>query len=236
MANPYHFVDFHSHILPGIDDGSKSVEESLAMLDLEREQGVCVVAVTPHFYAMSDTPEHFLRKRAEALGLLRAHMTSRIPAIIPGAEVYYFEGIDQMAELDQLRLFKTNYLLLEMPDGKWTPRMVKDILALQSRGMKVMMAHIERFADDQDPEVLSLLRQHGVLFQVNASFFTGRKTQKKAFRMLSQREIAAIGTDTHNLTSRAPNFAEAVDAIRGQFGEDAVIALEAAGKRMILGK
>ena len=55
-------IDFHSHILPGIDDGSKSTEESLEMLDMLRAQGVVTVAATPHFYARENTPEVFLQK------------------------------------------------------------------------------------------------------------------------------------------------------------------------------
>ena len=57
-------IDFHSHILPGIDDGSASVEQSIAMLRMEAEQGIDHVVATPHFYPQYDTPEHFLRKRA----------------------------------------------------------------------------------------------------------------------------------------------------------------------------
>ena len=59
-------IDFHSHVLPGIDDGSPSVEASVEMLRMEAEQGIRHVVATPHFYPRHDTPEHFLRRRAEA--------------------------------------------------------------------------------------------------------------------------------------------------------------------------
>ena len=61
-----YFTDFHSHILPEIDDGSSSVEESLAMLQAERDQGIQSVVATPHFYAHHDSPERFLKRRAAA--------------------------------------------------------------------------------------------------------------------------------------------------------------------------
>ena len=64
-------VDFHSHILPGIDDGSKSVEESLAMLRMAGEQGIECVVATPHFYPRYDSPKKFLARRAEAEAQLR---------------------------------------------------------------------------------------------------------------------------------------------------------------------
>ena len=88
-------IDFHSHVLPGIDDGSHSLEESIAMLRMEAEQGVSHVIATPHFYPRHDTPEDFLRKRREAEILLREEMEkhSNLPALSVGAEVYYFPGI-----------------------------------------------------------------------------------------------------------------------------------------------
>ena len=55
-------IDFHSHILPGVDDGSQSVQESLAMLKMEAEQGIQHVIATPHFYPKHDSPEHFLER------------------------------------------------------------------------------------------------------------------------------------------------------------------------------
>ena len=64
-------IDFHSHILPGIDDGSRSVEESIALLQKEAEQGISHVVATPHFYPQLDTPERFLKRRAEAEAALR---------------------------------------------------------------------------------------------------------------------------------------------------------------------
>ena len=67
-------TDFHSHILPGIDDGSDSLETSLAMLRMEAEQGISRVVATPHFYPRYDSPEHFLKRRAEAEAVLREAM------------------------------------------------------------------------------------------------------------------------------------------------------------------
>ena len=63
-------IDFHSHILPGIDDGSKSVEMSIKMLRREAQQGISRVVATPHFYPQTDNPERFLRRRAEAERIL----------------------------------------------------------------------------------------------------------------------------------------------------------------------
>ena len=88
-------IDFHSHILPGIDDGSQSVEESIALLRKEAEQGVTQVIATPHFYPRYDAPEQFLKRRSEAEAALREEMSkhSGLPQLFVGAEVFdIYEG------------------------------------------------------------------------------------------------------------------------------------------------
>lgn len=97
-------IDFHSHVLPCMDDGSKSTEESIQMLSMLREQGVETVAATPHFYANQNTPEVFLRRRAAAWEHLRPHLTSALPHVLLGAEVHYFQGISRVNELQLLCL------------------------------------------------------------------------------------------------------------------------------------
>ena len=71
-------IDFHSHVLPGVDDGSASVAESISMLRLEVEQGIHHVVATPHFYARYDSPESFLKKRDAAEELLRSRERPRL--------------------------------------------------------------------------------------------------------------------------------------------------------------
>ena len=82
-------IDFHSHILPGMDDGSKSTQESLEMLDMLRAQGVDTVAATPHFYARENPPEVFLRRRAEAWNRLRPQLTADSPRVLLGASAMW---------------------------------------------------------------------------------------------------------------------------------------------------
>ena len=78
-------IDFHSHILPGIDDGSRNVEESLLLMTEMREQGVSTVIATPHFYADEQPVDTFLRRRTEAYDHLMARQTPDMPQIRLGA-------------------------------------------------------------------------------------------------------------------------------------------------------
>ncbi|MEF2562838.1 MAG: CpsB/CapC family capsule biosynthesis tyrosine phosphatase, partial [Negativibacillus sp.] len=93
-------IDFHAHILPKMDDGSKSAEESIAMLKIQAEQGIRCVVATPHFYAEHETPQDFLHRREHSYQSLqqeieRQGLQEQLPQIRLGAEVRYFEGISR---------------------------------------------------------------------------------------------------------------------------------------------
>ena len=126
-------IDFHTHILPQMDDGSTSLNMSLQMLQASTEQGVAAVVLTPHFYPTRDNPTHFLNKRDEKLAYLRSGCSETSPRIIAGAEVRYFEGLTAMTELPQMRIGNTASLLIEMPMCTWTDRMIRDIFSLSKK-------------------------------------------------------------------------------------------------------
>ena len=81
-------IDLHTHILPNVDDGSSSLEESLALLRMLASQGVTLTAATPHFYATSDTPEQFFRRREAAWKQLSGAMESGMPCVLLGADLF----------------------------------------------------------------------------------------------------------------------------------------------------
>ena len=93
-------IDWHSHLLPGIDDGSRDVEESLALLRMEAEQGVDTVVATPHFFADDGSVDSFVEQRQKSYETLRSAMPEGSPDIVLGAEVRYYPGIVKLAELE----------------------------------------------------------------------------------------------------------------------------------------
>ena len=200
-------IDFHTHILPGIDDGSQSVSESAALLREEFVQGVEAVALTPHFYAHQNSPEIFLERRQQAWEALKPHLDSQMPKPFLGAEVQYFEGICCMRGIRRLQIEGTDYLLLEMPFTRWTNRVVEDAVSLNNQGdTVVVLAHIERYITIQPKEVWAYLRKRGLLMQVNVSFFGSWMTRHKAMSMLEKGEIHLLGADCHNMKTRRPNW------------------------------
>lgn len=216
--------DFHSHILPQIDDGSSSVQESVAMLEMEAAQGVAHVVATPHFYAQHDTPEHFLKKRKASELVLREAMQEQkgLPEISIGAEVYYFRGISESEILPKLTIGASRYVLVEMPMGSWTDAMYRELAGIhEKQGLIPIIAHIDRYIGlFRTRSILDKLENLPVLIQTNASFFTQLSTRELAFRLLREHRIHLLGSDCHNLTTRAPNLLDAVRLIERRLGKE----------------
>lgn len=213
-------IDIHTHILPGMDDGSGSLEESLAMAKESARQGVRLLAATPHFYAIQEDPNSFLRRRERSLALLESAWQDSFPTLLVGAEVRYFDGISRVEKIAHLTLDHTRILLLEMPFTSWSRRMVEEVVELQrSRGLQVLLAHVERYLKDQDGQVWETFRQNGVWMQCNANFFLRWQTKRKAQALFKKGEIQMLGSDTHNMTSRPPNLAMARDALVKSLGQ-----------------
>lgn len=197
-------VDFHTHILPGMDDGSKSPSESRQMLLALKEQGVDTVVATPHYYAHRESPEEFLQRRQQALELLQPHIPEGMQVIL-AAEVRYYEGIGRLQQLRQLQAENSDVLLLEMPEEPWTGHMVQELQYLAGT-MQLVIAHIERAAPMQRKATLEGLRQRGILFQSNTAFFLGTLSRWRARRLLKRGCIHLLGSDCHNMTTRPPRM------------------------------
>lgn len=225
-------IDFHSHILPRIDDGSGSVEETLALLRMLSGQGVDLVAATPHFYAPQQPLARFLERREAAYEQLktavREHPAVSLPEIRLGAEVWYYPGVSRLEGIRTLQLEGTRLLLLEMPAERWSPHTVREVLDLNCSGaLTVVLAHVERCLPYQKGSVRDTLLENGVLFQVNASFLLSRRTSGRALKWLKHGRIQWIGSDCHNLSARPPRMGEASALIRKKLGEGFLAAFDA---------
>lgn len=219
-------ADFHTHILPGVDDGSHSVEESLEMLRMERSQGISRVVATPHFYPNHDTPEKFLKRRAAAWEKLQAAMADspELPQVILSAEIYYFPGISDSDALFRLTSGQKSLIMLEMPIVPWTESMFRELEAIHVKhGITPIIAHIDRYIRPfRTHGIPDRLAELPVLVQANGSFFLRPGTASLALRMLKENRIHLLGSDCHNTSSRKPNLGKAVQKIEKHFGPSAV--------------
>lgn len=214
-------IDFHSHILPGIDDGARSPDESLKMLELMAAQGVSKVVSTSHFYPERESPESFLSRRAKAVGRLRTVMRDGLPDVYLGAEVAYFPGISRCEQLPELAIRGTRLILIEMPFCRWSPTVTDELFTIRdSMGLTPIIAHIERYID-QRPGAFGELAAGGILLQSNAEHFLDFWHKRRAIKLLENGYIHLLGSDCHRIDRRMPNLPEAAQYILDKLGEDA---------------
>ena len=223
-------IDLHSHILPGIDDGSRSPEMTRQMLEMMEKQGVEKVVATPHFLADYLSPQKFLQLRQEAYDLL-----DRPEKIILGAEVAYMDGMSRWEELPQLQLGQSGLLLIEMPFDTWTHRAVEEVCRLREQtGLTPVLAHVERYRKkNQLLPYLEELRANGVLFQSNAEAFLRLTQRSWALDQVLHKNVRFLGSDAHNTTVRAPRLAEAAAVIDKKLGKGVVEALTNYAKKKL---
>ena len=232
-------IDFHTHILPGIDDGSRDEAMTEALLREEAAQGVTLVTATPHFYPNRISVDRFLSRREAALEsteAIRRKADGSLPEIVCGAEVYYFQGIGKAKDIRRTAVGEQT-LLLEMPFEQWTESMVRDVKDLQEQGLTVVLAHIERYPEFQrKKECWEKLMESGVIKQLNAGsflkksgpggsgllsgFVRGKKRIQFCLDFLRDHEETIIGTDCHNLEGRRPKLREAREVIRDALGAE----------------
>lgn len=239
-------IDFHTHILPGIDDGSRDIHMTEQMLETEKRQGVTHIYATPHFYAHRRSVQQFLERRERALASTRELLMKRedLPEITAGAEVYYFRGMGRAEHLTELCIEGTDILLLEMPFDQWHSEQYRDVVdILRKRHLRVVLAHIERYEGLQrDTGVWEEIMSLHVTLQMNSSSFIkgitsgmhARHTQKFCLGMLEDYDNCIIGTDCHNLSDRPPNLGEARKMIEKKLGSDRLAKLDSYTESLLL--
>ena len=226
-------IDWHSHILPGMDDGAETPEEAIEMLRMSAEQGVKTVYATSHFYADEEEPDVFLHRRDAAYQQLKEYYASlknkpALPKVLKGAEVYYFPGMASCEELCPMALTGTKLLLVEPPVAPFTNRMLDEIEAIgRNLALQPVLAHLDRYSRLlDDPTLFDAVAEREILIQVNASFFIHKAWRSFALRMLAEGKIHMLGSDCHNTEERAPNLALAAEIIIQNNLEEALAKLE----------
>ncbi len=215
-----------------MDDGSKDIEESLELLKLLKKQGAETVIATPHFYANDESVQSFIERRKKSYETLKKELDEATPEIIPGAEVSYYSGISRLSQLDDLTIEGSNILMIEMPSGKWTEYILRELEELASKNV-IILAHIERYLKEQTTDTWKRLKDSGILMQVNAGYFIGFFSRKKALNLLENGFVQLIGSDCHGLNYRSPVIDKAYRVIEKRFGEDFIFGMNEYGKNVL---
>lgn len=211
-------IDLHAHILPGFDDGVRSIEEARELARAAVAEGITAIAATPH--VRDDYPTS-VERMLRGVSLLRADFErERIPVeVLTGGEL----DLDRLWQLDanDVRRFTLagsgRWLLVEMPYAGWPPNLERKVAALRAQGIETLLAHPERNAAVQlDPERLAPLVREGMRVQVTAASIDGRlgaKPQECARRLIDRGLVHVLATDAHAPVVRAAGLAAAVDAL-----------------------
>jgi protein-tyrosine phosphatase len=209
------YLDIHSHILPGVDDGAGTMEQSLEMLKTAAAQSITSIILTPHHkahrHSISVTS---LREKVEALQ--KEANTQAIPIVLyPGMEIYYRDGVAQLLENGELAtMADSRYVLIEFNPMEQFPYIRSAIYELTSCNFTPILAHVERYqCFFTKPENLLFAVEQGGFVQVNASTFTGEmgiKGKQFVKKLLKERLIHFIATDTHDNERRAPQLDDCV--------------------------
>jgi len=211
---PADFVDIHSHFLPNIDDGSKSMDESVAMLRRMHDYGIKQIICTPH--VMESVWENTSETIQKKLNALNAHLKSigfTDISIRAAAEYMLDANFDHLLKTEKLRTIKDNYILVELSFLQAPVNLYETLFNIQIAGYKPVMAHPERYSYyHNDFSAYQKLKDAGCLFQLNLlslSNYYGSAVTATSLQLLKHQLIDFAGTDTHK--HRHLDFLEKID-------------------------
>lgn len=217
-------IDLHCHCLPDVDDGPKTMDESLDLCRALVEDGITIVVATPHQlgrYEGQNNPIE-IRQKVHQLNeqLISQHISLRV---VPGGDIRIDERIVKLVTEDRiLTLAETGkYLLLELPTH--VPIDPTPLLqAIRRGGIEAILTHPERYPYlDKNPDHIHQWVREGLLLQITAGSLLGHfgsKAQRLSWRWLDEGVVSLIATDAHNTTNRRPIMSEAISAILQRFG------------------
>lgn len=215
------FVDIHCHILPGLDDGSPDMAQTVEMLRIAREDGIRAIVASPHIIA--GLYENSREGICAQIDLVKSRANG--VALYPGADIHISRDLLENIQTGKLPLINDkNYLLLELPHFVLPPlpEIEKIIAGLKLKGITPVITHPERnFAILEDASILQKFLKLGALCQMTAASITGKfgaRIQKACFKMIKKGHIHVVATDAHDVEKRPPVLSEAHAKIASRFG------------------
>lgn len=208
-------TDLHSHLIPGIDDGAKTLEDSLQLIERLSKLGYRRIITTPHVMAdlYPNTPDDIL----SGLEKVRAAAANKKIDIEIDAAAEYFmdEHFAPLVEHDQLLTLPGNRVLVEMSTLNSPPNLFNDLFRLQTKGYQPVLAHPERYVFlKEDFRQYTRLKDYGCEFQLNLLSITGyygKPVRDIALKLLKNKMIDLLGTDMHHERHAASLEAMAAD-------------------------
>ena len=216
--------DIHSHIIYGVDDGSRTIEESIRLIEMDKKQGVTDIIATPHYYVSHPSdPDRILRRLEEIRKQLREQGLDEGIRLYPGNEVLWFESMaEKLNSGEILPLGDSRFTLVEFyPPESWDT-ILRAVRKLRNAGWRPILAHAERFIALRGPgegrkSRLAELISQGAYIQLSTQPFSGGifdSTANFCKAAVKNDEVHFLGTDMHRPHRRPPEWAAAVKYIR----------------------
>ena len=219
------FVDIHCHILPGVDDGSQTPEETKAMLQKAWDEGIQIMVATPHYHKQRGKNDIELIKKQLLLTRKLAKEVNPKMQICLGMEIYYGEDVPELLKEGRVvSIRKSRYILVEFSPGDEFQYILNAVRKLQMSGHTVIIAHIERYnCLRKDISNVEYLREMGAYLQVNTGSITGsygRSVKKFLREVLKAHLVQLVGTDALGSERRTPKMQEAYKEVVKRCGEE----------------
>lgn len=218
-------IDIHSHILPGLDDGSENLQESIEMLQIAIREGIKTIVVTPHYEVGMD--ENWLIRYKDAYCKVYKYIAdNKLPIkLFVGNEIFYSDGVIKLlTEESVATLNGTKYVLVEFPLYADFEYIKRAVLNLQYSGFWPIIAHVERYAClDDINKIKELVCNLGAYLQINASTVNGRLGVMKrmfAIKLIRNGLIHFMATDSHGAKQRRPRIQESIAYIDKKCGSE----------------
>ncbi|PFG15103.1 tyrosine-protein phosphatase [Bacillus sp. es.036] len=234
-------IDIHCHILPGIDDGAKDLNDSLEMARQAQSQGITRIVASPH-HKNGSFDNNFQDILTEVNRLNKELTREGIDIeILPGQEVRIYGEMEEDLDVDLLTVNNSGiYMLIEFPSSHLPRYANKLLFDLQLKGIVPIIVHPERNREImEDPSKLYRLIKEGSLSQVTASSVTGRmgkKIKKFSLDLLSHNLAHFIASDSHNTTTRPFDLREAYETVEKELGMSIRYQVQENPEEMVQGR
>ncbi len=223
--NICNFFDVHSHILPGVDDGARDMEETRQMLLRAYEEGTRIIVATPHYAAGKKhmASENLLRLLLE-VNQTAAEISKEL-LVISGNELFYsLDMLDALVAREALTLHGSRYILVEFLPSEEYKRIREGLNRCLFAGYLPILAHAERYKSLlNDPELVGELVVLGAYIQLNLSAFTGNRfstLSKFCHRLITEGWVHFLGSDSHRVDERPSGPREAYTILCKRYGKE----------------
>jgi protein-tyrosine phosphatase len=227
-GRPEGLTDLHSHLVPGVDDGSRTLQEAMEGIGRFKDAGIRRIVTTPHVDGSLTHDQRGLEASLEAMDVSWSSLLKSVRGEFPEMEIH--RGSEVMMDVpdpdltdERLRLAGTRFVLVEWPWAGIPPGTLRVLARLQESGVVPVLAHPERYRGLEDLGLAGAWRRAGALLQVNYGSLVGRYgdlPRKRAFDLLELGWVDLFSSDFHGRPHLSPDLEEAKELLSELGGEE----------------